>query len=467
VSSQDKQRQQEILNGGQGPGGAVHTLEPVTVLSESSVQPVRQSCETGDTSQLMERVIESANLFSARKRVERNKGAPGIDKMTVVELPRYFAMNESLLQEALVNGKYRPQPVKRVEIPKANGGTRLLGIPCVVDRVIQQAILQVLTPIFEPSFSAFSFGFRPGRSAHQAVTLAHQYYRAGFKTVVDIDLEDCFNRVNHDILMSRIARKVKDKRLLKLIRAYLEAGVMINGCKVLSEDGVPQGGPLSPLLSNIMLDDLDKELERRGHRFTRYADDSNIYVRSPRAGERVFTGVKEFLEKKLKLKVNPRKSAVADASKRKFLGFSFMDESRPRIKVADQAIERFKDRIRELTSRMRSQKMSERIEEINVYLQGWIGYFRLSQCSETFDDLDSWIKRRLRQRRLKEWKRPKTRLKRLVALGQRREYARNIASSGKGTWRLSRTPQLHAALGNAYWHNQGLKSLRRMYFTFR
>jgi group II intron reverse transcriptase/maturase len=468
VSSQDEQRQQKIPLGSRAEEGAVHTRIPSTELSDSSVQPDRQSCEMGDMNQLMDRVAESTNLLNARKRVEKNKGAPGIDNMTVAELPAYFARNEAKIRESLINGSYRPQPVKRIEIPKGSGGgVRKLGIPSVVDRVIQQAILQILTPIFEPTFSESSYGFRPGRSAHQAVTQALKFCREGLTTVVDIDLEDFFNRVNHDILMSRVARKVKDKSLLKLIRAYLEAGIMINGCKIQSDEGVPQGGPLSPLMSNIMLDDLDKELESRGHKFARYADDCNVYVGSQRSGERVFTGIKEFLENHLKLKVNSDKSAVDKASRRKFLGFSFMDESWPRIKVADQSVGRFKNRLRELTCRTRSQKMSVRITAINVYLKGWIGYYRLAQKSDTFDDLDSWIKRRLRQCRLKEWKRPKTRFKRLRALGQTRKLASKIATSGKGTWRLARTPQLHAALSNAYWHQQGLLSLRRMYFTFR
>ncbi|HHV76302.1 MAG TPA: group II intron reverse transcriptase/maturase [Syntrophothermus lipocalidus] len=412
---------------------------------------------------LMEEVVSRANMTRALKRVQKNGGAPGIDGMEVKTLLPYLWEHWDTIKEQLLRGTYEPKSVRRVEIPKPDGGKRLLGIPTVLDRLIQQALLQTLTPIFDPTFSHSSYGFRPGKNAHQAVKRSRQYIQEGYRYVVDIDLEKFFDRVNHDILMSRVARRIKDKRVLKLIRRYLQAGVMINGCKVASEEGTPQGGPLSPLLANIMLDELDKELEKRGHRFARYADDCNIYVRSRRAGLRVMESVTRFVEGKLKLKVNQAKSAVDRPWKRKFLGFSFTWEKETRIRIAPKTIQRFKEKIRQTTKRSWGTSMEKRIERLNQYLRGWVGYFRLTEAPSILQSLDEWIRRRLRMCLLKQWKRPRTRRKNLVALGIPEDWARLISGSRKGYWRLSNTPQVNKALGLAYWRNQGLISLYETY----
>jgi len=416
---------------------------------------------------LMEQVVERQNMLRALRRVQQNKGAPGVDGMDVKELTPFLKEHWQGIREELLNDAYKPKPVRRVEIPKPDGGVRLLGIPTVLDRLIQQALLQVLTPIFDPEFSEHSYGFRPGRSAHQAVKAAQKYIEEGYSYAVDIDLEKFFDRVNHDMLMARVARKVKDKRVLRLIRRYLQAGVMVNGVCIDTEEGTPQGGPLSPLLANIMLDDLDKELERRGHRFARYADDCNIYVKTPRAGERVMASVREFVEKKLKLKVNEKKSKIDRPWKLKFLGLTFTWEKKPRIRIAPKALERFKERIRELTQRSKGISMERRLGELNTYLRGWIGYFRLADTESVIQDLDKWIRRRLRMCMLKQWKKPKTKYKNLVALGVNPEEARKLAGSRKGYWRLSDTPQVNQALGLAYWQDQGLLSLVNTYRLLR
>jgi len=415
----------------------------------------------------MEQVVERKNMSQALGRVERNKGAAGVDGVEVKDLRPYLREHWLRVREELLEGTYKPKPVRRVEIPKPDGGVRLLGIPTALDRLIQQAVLQVLTPIFDPGFSEHSYGFRPGRSAHQAVKKAQGYIRDGHRVVVDMDLEKFFDRVNHDILMARVARKVKDKRILKLIRAYLQADIMVNGCCVRAEEGTPQGGPLSPLLANIMLDDLDKELERRGHKFVRYADDANIYVRSQRAGERVLKSVKRLVESRLKLKVNAAKSAVDRPWRRKFLGFSFTTERDARIRVAPKTIERFKDKIRELTSRSRSQAMGKRIEALNTYLRGWVGYFRLADTPTVFERLEKWIRRRLRMCLLKQWKNPATKRRHLVALGIPERWATNISCSRKGYWCLANTPQVNKALDPAYWQAQELISLVGTYRQLR
>jgi len=415
----------------------------------------------------MEQVVERQNMLQALRRVQQNKGAPGVDGMDVKVLSFFLQEHWQGIREELLNDAYKPKPVRRVEIPKPDGGVRLLGIPTVFDRLIQQAFLQVLTPIFDPEFSEHSYGFRPGRSAHQAVKVAQKYIEEGYGYAVDIDLEKFFDRVNHDMLMARVARKVKDKRVLRLIRRCLQAGVMVNGVCMNTDEGTPQGGPLSPLLANIMLDDLDKELEKRGHRFARYADDCNIYVKTPRAGERVMASVREFAEKKLKLKVNGEKSKVDRPQKLKFLGLSFTWGKKPRIRIAPKALERFKERIRAITQRSKGISMERRLGELNTYLQGWIGYFRLADTESIIRDLDSWIRRRLRMCMLKQWKRSETKYKKLVVLGIHPEEARKLAGSRLGYWHLSRTPQMSKALDSAYWHRQGLLSLVATYRLLR
>jgi len=413
--------------------------------------------------ELWEQVWARENLTTALKRVESNRGAPGTDGMTVKDLRPYLKEHWLEIRAALESGAYKPTPVRRVEIPKPDGGVRLLGIPTVIDRLLQQAIAQVLTPIFERKFSSYSYGFRPGRSAHDAILKAQGYVQEGYEWVVDIDLEKFFDRVNHDMLMARVAREVKDKRVLKLIRAYLNSGVMVNGVVMETEEGTPQGGPLSPLLSNIMLDDLDKELEKRGHKFVRYADDCNIHVKTQRAGERVMESVREFLEKKLKLKVNPKKSKVDRAKRVKFLGFSFYKyKGEMLIRVANRSLERFRDKLRRLTKRTRTGKLEEIIQEINTYIVGWIGYYRQANTPSVYEKLDGWIRRRLRQMIWKRWKRGTTRFRELVRLGVPKWRAQEGAG-GTSPWRMSTSPVVKEALSNEYFHNLGLKSIKGRY----
>jgi group II intron reverse transcriptase/maturase len=410
-----------------------------------------------------EQVFERENLFAALKRVESNGGAPGIDGMTVQELRPWLKEHWLEVRAALDAGTYQPSLVRRVEIAKPGGGVRLLGIPTVLDRLIQQAIAQVMGPLFEPTFSPHSYGFRPGRRAHDAVKAAQGYIREGYTWVVDIDLEKFFDRVNHDKLMARVARGVKDKRVLKLIREYLEAGVMVNGVVTGVEEGTPQGGPLSPLLANILLDDLDRELEQRGHRFVRYADDCNIYVKSERAGQRVLSSVRQFLEQELSLKVNEQKSAVDRPWKRKLLGFSFYQrQGEVHVRLAQQTKSRFREKLRRLTKRTRSGKLAEIIQEINAYTQGWIGYFRLAETPSVYQELDEWLRRRLRQLVWKRWKRGRTRYRELVASGVPSNRAA-LGAVAKSPWRMSRSPVVNEALSNAYWQKLGLKSIAERY----
>ena len=400
--------------------------------------------------QWMEEVCERENCEQALERVKANKGSAGVDGMTVHELSEYLKQHWPAIREQLLSGTYKPQPVKRVEIPKPDGGVRKLGIPTVLDRMIQQAVMQVLQRKWDPTFSEHSYGFRPGRSAHQAVAAAQQYIAAGYRWVVDLDLEKFFDRVNHDKLMAKIAERVGDKRLLKLIRTFLTAGVMENGLVNSVEEGTPQGGPLSPLLSNIVLDEFDRELERRGLRFARYADDSNIYVRSKRAGERVMDSLKRFLAMKLKLKVNEQKSAVARPWARKFLGFSFTSAGVPKRRIAPKAVDRFKERVRELTSRTRGVSIQRMAEDLTRYLRGWIGYFGKCETPSVLAALEGWLRRRLRSVIWKQWKRGKTRFAQLRKRGVKRDLAAKTAGSGHGPWRLADSPGLHIALPNAY-----------------
>lgn len=465
ASSRRERRQQNISQESYLQEVVVKPRETAGVPSSRPVQ-TKESTRV-DTTSLMEKMVERGNMLQALSRVTANKGAPGSDGMTIKSLRSFLVDHWIGIREQLIQGTYRPKPVRRVEIPKPDGGIRLLGIPTVLDRLIQQALMQILTPVFEPGFSDHSYGFRPKRRAHDAVRRAQDYMREGYRYVVDMDLEKFFDRVNHDILMSRVARKVEDKRVLRLVRHYLEAGVMINGVCVATTEGTPQGGPLSPLLANIMLDDLDKELEKRGHRFVRYADDCNIYVQSRRAGERVLASVRGFVEGALKLKVNEQKSAVDRPWKRKFLGFSVTKHREPKIRLAKKTVTRLMDRVRELTKRSKSQAIAERIQELNTYLKGWIGYFRSAETPSTFQRLDEWIRRRLRMCLLKQWKTPQACLRNLVKLGLNPKWASNISGSRKGYWPLSLTPQVHKTLGLAYWRTQGLVSLVERYEVLR
>jgi RNA-directed DNA polymerase len=414
---------------------------------------------------LMEQVVARDNLNRAFKRVAANKGAPGVDGMTVDQLRDWASANKEALIAALLDGSYKPQPVRGVEIPKPGGGMRQLGIPTVVDRLVQQAIGQVLEPLLDPTFSASSFGFRPGRGAHDALRQACQYVEEGRTIVVDVDLEKFFDRVNHDILMARLARRVGDKRLLRIVRRFLEAGMMSEGVVVSREEGTPQGGPLSPLLANLLLDDLDKELERRGHRFCRYADDCNIYVRSREAGERVMASVTRFLEKRLKLRVNRDKSAVAHVEQRKFLGHRLLRGGR--LGIAPKSIERFKEKVRKITRRNRGVKLERVIEELNRLTVGWVTYFRHAMAKGHLQGLDEWTRRKLRCYRLKQCKRAKPIADFLRAQKVREDLAWMLALSGKGWWRLARSPQAGMAMNIEWMEAQGVQSLLKRYLSLQ
>lgn len=416
---------------------------------------------------LMERMLSRGNLLNALKRVERNKGSHGIDNMSVKDLRKHILETWGNLRASLTEGTYQPSPVRRVEIPKPNGGVRLLGIPTVTDRFIQQAITQILTPIFDPAFSTQSYGFRPNKRGHDAVKQAKRYIEDGYRWVVDIDLEKFFDKVNHDRLMRILSKRIQDRTLLSLIRKYLQSGIMIQGVVTQSEEGTPQGGPLSPLLSNIVLDELDKELEKRGHKFVRYADDCNIYVKSRRAGQRVMESITCFIESTLKLKVNREKSDVGRPWKRKFLGFSVTSHKKPKVRVAKESIQRIKKRIRELTSRSKPIPMNTRIERLNQYLTGWCGYFALADTPTIFKELDQWIRRRLRMCQWKEWKKPKTKVRKLVGFGIPKEKAYEWGNSRKKYWRVAKSPILQRTLSNSYWSLKGLKSLYERYSQLR
>lgn len=415
----------------------------------------------------MNQILSRDNLILALKRVERNKGSHGIDGMSVKFLRRHLYDNWDSLRENLRKGTYTPSPVRRVEIPKPSGGVRMLGIPTVTDRFIQQAIAQVLHTIFDPSFSEHSYGFRPNRRGHDAVRKARGFIKEGYRWVIDMDLEKFFDKVNHDKLMGVLAKRIKDKELLRLIRKYLQSGVMINGIVVSSEEGTPQGGPLSPLLSNIILDDLDKELEERGLRFVRYADDCNIYVRTKKAGNRVMNSITTFIEEKLRLKVNKEKSAVDRPWKRKFLGFSFTNGKNPKIRIAKESIMRLKQKIREITSRSKPFPMEVRIEKLNKYLMGWCGYYALAETPSKFEEFDKWIRRRLRMCMWKQWKLPRTKVRKLISLGVPDHKAYEWGNTRKNYWRISKSPILSRTLGNSYWSRLGLKSLYQRYEFIR
>jgi len=419
----------------------------------------RDAESPAEDERLMEVVCSRENLWKALTRVQANKGSSGVDGMTVHQLTDYLKEHWPALREQLLQGAYKPQPVKRVEIPKPDGGVRKLGIPTVLDRFIQQAVLQVLQEQWDPTFSEHSYGFRPGRSAHQAVAVVQQYITKGLRWVVDLDLEKFFDRVNHDRLMAAIAKRVEDKRVLKLIRAFLNAGVMENGLVSPTDEGAPQGGPFSPLLSNLVLDELDRELEKRGHRFARYADDCNIYVRSERAGQRVMTSVTQFITRKLKLKVNETKSAVARPWDRKFLGFSFTSGREPRRRVAPKARQRFKARVRELTRRTRGISLPRMVNQLADYLRGWRGYFSFCQTPSVLKELDSWVRRRLRCVQWKQWKRGKRRFAELRRLGVGKDLAARTAGSPHGPWRISRSPALSFAMPDTFFVALGLPLL--------
>jgi len=450
---------------GHGPGsdavsGAAGQAAEQVTTAEERTRALKQD--------LMEKVADEANLLEALRRVCANKGSAGVDGMNVTGLKAWISVrtHREKLREQLISGEYKPAPVRGVQIPKPGGkGVRQLGIPTVVDRLVQQALLQVLEPIYEPTFSEGSYGFRPGRGAHEALRQASQYVAQGRSIVVDLDLEKFFDRVQHDVLMARVSRRVKDPRVLALIGRFLRAGMMQNGVCVQREEGTPQGGPLSPLLANILLDDLDKELEKRGHRFCRYADDCNIYVKSEAAGERVMTSATEFLEQRLKLKVNRQKSAVGQVRERKFLGHRLLTGGE--LGVAPQSQERLKDTLRELTGRSAGQKLSEVIEQVNQKFTGWIQYFRMARMKGLMQDIGQWLRRRIRCLRLKQCKRAHAMARFLMSQGESEPSAWMLALSGKGWWRLADTPQANRAMNLRWFKNTGLLDPEAVYLAAR
>lgn len=446
----DDMRQAPSGDGGTGTDGSEEP-QAVTVLNR----------ERALVSDLMEQICERDNLNRAYKRVKSNKGAAGVDGMSVEDLYPWLLEHKGELEQSLLDGSYEPQLVRGVEIPKPGGGVRQLGIPTVVDRLVQQAIAQVLERNLDPTFSASSYGFRPRRSAHDALKAGAEYVAEGRVVVVDIDLEKFFDRVNHDVLMNRLARKVGDKRLLRIIRRFLEAGMMQNGVCIARYEGTPQGGPLSPLLANLLLDELDRELERRGHRFCRYADDCNIYVYSKAAGERVMASITKFLEKKLRLRVNREKSKVAYVSEVKFLGYRILPDGR--LAIAPESLKRVKQRVKQITRRNRGTSLAAMIAELNSFLSGWLMYFRYAECKSYLQRLDEWIRRKLRCVRLKQCKRAVTIANFLQSLGVPEWRAWILALSGKGWWRKSGSPQANEAMSKVWFQEQGLLSLSHRY----
>lgn len=433
--------------------------KPSTKRSGAELGTATSGRTKSEDHRLMEQVVERSNLRLAYQRVVENKGAAGVDGLSVSEFKDWLKMHWPSVKQALLEDRYLPRAVRRVDIPKPSGGIRTLGVPTVVDRLIQQALHQVLQPLFEPTFSDTSFGFRPGRGAHQAVRKAQGYIREGKRWVVDIDLEKFFDRVNHDVLMARVARQVSDARVLKLIRRFLEAGMMSEGLVQPRTEGTPQGGPLSPLLSNILLNDLDQELQRRQLAFCRYADDCNIYVRSRRAGQRVMSGVRTFLEGALKLRMNAEKSAVARPWERKFLGFSVTSHRESRLRIAPASVQRLMQKVRDLMRAGRGRSLAHTIEDLNPLLRGWINYFRLTESKGVLEELDSWMRRRLRCLLWRQWKRPATRARKLCALGLGAERAHLSAGNGLGPWWNAGASHMNLALPAKYFTSKGLVSL--------
>jgi group II intron reverse transcriptase/maturase len=407
----------------------------------------------------LEAALERSNMMRAYQRVVENKGAPGVDGLTVLELKPWLVAHWPKIKQSLLGGEYMPQAVRKVEIPKPQGGVRILGIACALDRLIQQALHQILQPLFDPGFSESSYGFRPGRNAHQAVNAARGYVAEGRRWTVDLDLEKFFDRVNHDVLMARVGRKVKDPGVLKLIRRYLEAGLMEGGIASARSEGTPQGSPLSPLLSNILLDDLDRELERRGHGFCRYADDCNIYVKSERAGQRVRQSITAFLEQRLKLKVNAAKSAVARPWERKFLGYSMTWHRKPKLKIASQSRERLREKIRLALRRGRGQSMQQVIKGLNPVLRGWMAYFRLTEVKNVLEELDGWLRHKLRSLLWRQWKRVYTRVRNLMKAGIDKVRAWKSATNGRGPWWNGGASHMNQAYPKNWFDCMGLVSL--------
>ncbi|WP_418646661.1 group II intron reverse transcriptase/maturase [Thauera butanivorans] len=435
-------------------------------LGEAASEAVRDEARTArhgtgspGRDDLLAQVLASANMEAAWKRVKSNRGSAGVDGLSITETAEQLRAHWPRIRESLLDGSYRPLPVRRVQIPKPDGGVRELGIPTVTDRLIQQALLQVLQPRIDPTFSEHSYGFRPGRRAHDAVLDAQRYVQDGYRVVVDVDLEKFFDRVNHDILMERLSRRIEDKAVLRLIRRYLVAGIMDGGVAMARYEGTPQGGPLSPLLANVLLDEVDRELERRGHRFVRYADDCNVYVRSGRAGERVLAGLTKLYER-LHLKVNDAKTAVAPASGRKFLGYAFWYGPGGQVKcrVADKALKTFKQRIRQFTRRSGGRNLTEIAERLRAYMPGWKTYFQLAQTPKVFRKLDKWIRHRLRAVQLKHWRRGTTMYRELKAMGASEEDARKVAANSRCWWRNSRM-RLNRAMPVAYFDRLGVPRL--------
>lgn len=454
-----------------GEEGVVRSFGGGEAGSRSAPAGERQASSASEgnralaTAYLMERICERDNLNRAYKRVMQNRGAPGVDGRSVRDLGPYLVAHREELVRSLLEGSYQPQAVRGVEIPKPGGGVRQLGIPTVVDRLVQQAILQVLDPLIDPTFSESSYGFRPGRSAHQALRKAQEYVAEGRAVVVDLDLEKFFDRVNHDVLMSRLARRVSDKRLLRIVRRFLEAGMLKQGMCVERYEGTPQGGPLSPLLANLLLDELDQELERRGHRFCRYADDCNIYVQSHAAGERVLASVTRFLEERLRLRVNRSKSAVAHVSERKFLGHRLLAGGR--LSIAPQSLERAKDRIREITRRNRGVSIQRMISELNSFLSGWVTYFRYASGKAHLQRLDEWVRRKLRCVRLKQRRRGRPLIGLLLSLGVPLPRAAALGRSRRGWWRIAGSPQAAEAMGLRWFQELGLLNLTERYLKLQ